>query len=96
MLRDPAAAHRALMRPGLRHRRAAAARQAAGGNVEKVDTARLTPPRGGSWWLHTEIARAEASGDKKRAAKLQARADKMAAKSFARIGAGLGRVAKRR
>jgi hypothetical protein len=30
---------------------------------------------GGSWWLHTEISRAKARGDQKRAAQLQAQAD---------------------
>ena len=32
--------------------------------------------KGGSWWLHTEIARAKAKGDQKTATKLQAEADK--------------------
>jgi len=42
---------------------------------------------GGSWWLHTEIARAKACGDQKLAAKLQAQVDKNRAKIFRRLGA---------
>jgi hypothetical protein len=41
---------------------------------------------GGSWWLCTEISRAKARGDEKRAAKLQAQADEIVASVFKRIG----------
>ena len=43
--------------------------------------------KGGSWWLHTEIARAKAKGDQKTATKLQAEADKRVAEIIGRIGA---------
>ena len=41
---------------------------------------------GGSWWLHTEVSRAKARGDEKRAAKLQAQADEIVASVLKRIG----------
>jgi hypothetical protein len=52
--------------------------------------------KGGSWWLHTEIERARAAGDGKRAAQLQAKADKKVAESVSRIGRGLARRRARR
>jgi hypothetical protein len=41
---------------------------------------------GGSWWLHTEVSRAKARGDEKRAAQLKAQTDEIAASVLKRIG----------
>jgi hypothetical protein len=47
---------------------------------------------GGAWWLHTEIAKAVAGGDRKRAAALQKRLDRATAAVLKSVGASIKRL----
>jgi hypothetical protein len=43
--------------------------------------------KGGAWWIHTEISKAKASGDRKRASQLQKEIDRMLGRSARAIRA---------
>jgi hypothetical protein len=47
--------------------------------------------KNGSWWLHVELAKAEAAGNHKRAKQLQAKIDAKFARSWGRVRRAVGK-----